>query len=194
MNWQASLDGLLMLVALWAALGPTRAMPAAQLGCLLFAVAAMLGTLRFSGLLSLPQLHQFMSALGASVAMPLLATAVMWPQRAVAREPKFVWILGVALAVMYVLVGVVAATKSWSAACAVLSAFAIIGISVARRQWLALAAGFCMLAAFVLFASQVSWADLRPGEFLHVGLALGLLLFALWMPARASAPAAQPSH
>ena len=178
MNWQAGLDGLLMLVALWAALGPARAMPAAQLACVVFAAAALLGTLRFSGLLPLPQLHMFASALGASVAMPLLAATVLWPQCVVARERQFAWILAVALAVLFVLAGVVAGFKWWSPAWAVLSATAIIAAAVARRQTLALAAGLAMLTAFALFAAQASWGDWRPGEFLHLGLALGLWLIA----------------
>ena len=181
MNWQAGLDALLMLVALWAALGPARDMPAARLGCLVLAAAALLGTLRFSGVLPLPQLHMFVSALGACVAMPLLAAGVVWPQRPVAQVTRFAWVLGVILAVLYVLVGVVAGIKLWAAVWAVVSALAIIGVSVPRRQWLAVAAGSSMLAAFVLFASQVSWADWRPGEFLHLGLAIGLWFFARWL-------------
>ena len=89
--------------------------------------------------------------------------------------------LGVILAVLYVLAGVVAGIKLWSAVWAVVSALAIIGVSVVRRQWLAVAAGASMLAAFVLFASQVSWAAWRPGEFLHLGLAIGLWFFARWL-------------
>ncbi len=181
MNWPAAMDAVLMLVALWTARGPARHLPAAQLGCLMFAAAALLGTLRFSGLLPLPPLHQFLSALGAGVAMPLLAATVGWPRRAVSREPQFAWILAVALAVLLVLIGVVAAVKWWSAAWAVGSALAIIGVAAVRRQGLALAAGSSMLAAFLLFAAQVSWGDWRPGEFLHVGLALGLWLYGRWL-------------
>lgn len=192
MNWQAGLDAVLMLVALSVALGPARSVPAARLGCALLALAALLGTLRFSGLLPLPQLHMFVSALGASVAMPLLAATVLWPRRPVARTRQFAWILGVALAVLQVLVGVVAGIKWWSAAWAVMSALAIVGVSMARRQGLALAAGIAMLAAFALFGAQVSWADWRPGEFLHVGMAMGLGLFARWLSA--SAPAVAPTQ
>ena len=181
MNWQAGLDALLMVVALWAALGPARAMPAGQLGCLILAAAALLGTLRFSGVLPLPPLHMFVSALGACVAMPLLAAAVLWPQRPVARVTRFAWVLGVILAVLYVLVGVVAGIQWWTAVWAVLSALAIIGVAVVRRQWLVVAAGASMLAAFVLFALKVSLADWRPGEFLHLGLAIGLGFFARWL-------------
>ena len=178
MNWQAGLDGLLMLVAVWVALGPARAMPAARLACGLFAAAALLGTLRFSGLLPLPPLHMLVSALGACVAMPLLAATVLWPQRVVARERQYAWILAVALAVAFVLAGVVAGLKWWSPAWAVVSAATIIATAAARRQTLALAAGLAMLAAFAMFAAQASWGDWRPGEFLHLGLALGLWLFA----------------
>ena len=46
---------------------------------------------------------------------------------------------------------------------------------------LVVAAGASMLAAFVLFAAKVSLADWRPGEFLHLGLAIGLGFFARWL-------------
>lgn len=51
MNLQAGFDGLLALAALWVALGPARQRPALRLACLLLGSAAVLGTLRFSGLL-----------------------------------------------------------------------------------------------------------------------------------------------
>ena len=112
MNWQAAFDGLLALAAFWVVLGPGRHLPALKLGCLLLGSAAVLGTLRFSGLLPLPQLHQFVSLLGAGVGLPLLALALVAPAGAVATQTRFTWIFAVVAAVLCVLLGVVAGIKA----------------------------------------------------------------------------------
>jgi hypothetical protein len=188
MNWQAGGDGLLALAAFWVALGPGRRFPAVQLACLLLGSAAVLGTLRFSGVLSLPQLHQFVSLLGAGVGLPLLALALGAPAGAVARQRRFTWIFAVIAAVLCVLLGVVAGIKLWGSVCAFASALAIAAVAARRRDLLALGAGICMVLAFATFAAQVSAGPLRPGEFLHVGLALAMLLLGRWATFRHSRP------
>ena len=186
MNWQAGLDGLLALAAFWVVLGPARQLPALRLGCLLLGSAAVLGTLRFSGLLPLPQLHQFVSLLGAGVGLPLLALALLAPAGAVASQRRYTWIFAVIAAVFCVLLGVVAGLKLWGSVCAFASALAIAAVAARRQDRLALGAGVCMVLAFAAFAAQLSAGPLRPGEFLHIGLALAMLLLGRWATLRHS--------
>jgi hypothetical protein len=184
MNLQAGFDGLLALAAFWVVLGPARQLPALRLGCLLLGSAAVLGTLRFSGLLPLPPLHQFLSLLGAGVGLPLLALALVAPASAVSTQPRFTWIFAVIAAVFCVLLGVVAGLKLWGPVCAFASALVISAVAARRRDQLALGAGVCMVLAFAAFAAQLSAGPLRPGEFLHIGLALAMLLLGRWAALR----------
>lgn len=180
MNWAALLDGFLGLVAFGLAWRAPRSFPAVRLGCLILGSAAVLGALKFSALLPLPSLHQFMSMLGAGVGLPLLAVSVVMPESAVARQRRFAWILGIVLAVACVLISLVAQIKVWPSVCALLAATATLIAATTRKDWLGATAGLCWLLALAAFAGKVETANLRPGEFLHVGLAAGLLLLWLW--------------
>lgn len=176
MNWQALFDGLLATVAFWMVLKPARQLPAMRLGCLLLGSAAVLGTLRFSGVLPLPPLHQFVSMLGAGVGLPLLAIAIVAPHSAVATERRFTWIFAVVAAVVCLVLMLLVQFKLWSSACALVSAVAIVGTAGLRKRWLVLLAGLSILLALLAFAAQLRAGELLPGEFLHIGLALGLWL------------------
>ena len=180
MNWQAFFDGLLAAVAFWVALRPARGMPALQLGCVLLGCAATLGTLRFSGLLPMPQLHQYFSMLGAGVGLPLLAIAVVDPRSAIAGQRRYTWIFAVTAAVVCTLVVMILQFKAWVAVSGFVGVLAVLVAAVVRKQRLPMLAGVCMVAALALFAAKVQAAGLLPGDFLHIGLALGLLMLGLW--------------
>ena len=83
-----------------------------------------------------------------------------------------------------VLLGVVAGIKLWGSVCAFASALSIAAVAARRRDLPALGAGICMVLAFATFAAQLSAGPLRPGEFLHIGLALAMLLLGRWAAAR----------
>ena len=78
MSSMAFTDGFLALVSLWLA-SRAQAPVALRLACALFAAAALLGVLRFSGIYPLPTWHQFAYMLGAMAAFPLLDVAIVWP-------------------------------------------------------------------------------------------------------------------
>lgn len=184
MNLQALFDGILALVAIWVAVSCAKHWPALRLGSLILASAAVLGTLRFSGLLPLPPLHQFISMLGASVGLPLVGITLAMPGSATARHTRYAWIFAVVSAVIAVLVVMMAQFKLWASLCAVLAAVAMLFSALKRRDWLALASGAFILSALIAFASKVQMANLSPGDLLHIGLAIGLGCVGTWARAR----------
>ena len=177
MNWQAFFDACLAAVALWTAFNHTAERPAVRLGCVLIGLAAVLGALRFSGLLPLPPLHQVMSMLGAAVGLPLLAIAVIAPASAVTSQTRYAWIFAVSAGVLGMLIVVVAGIKLWGSVWALLAVLAMAGFAGWNRRWGLLAASACMLAALLAFAASVTAGTLGPGDFLHIGLATGIGLY-----------------
>lgn len=168
-------DGFLCLVTLWLA-SRAQAPVALRLACTLFAVAALLGVLRFSGVYPLPTWHQFASMLGAMAAFPLLAVAVIWPDALVTRSTRFAWIFMCVMAVLGVLIVGAGQKRVLADGLAVLSVVAITVTLARAGLWRGAMAGGLMLAALLLFAAKVSVAGvLVPGDLLHIGMALGLL-------------------
>ena len=180
MNWAATFDGILALIALALTLQAPRSLPALRLGSWLLACAALLGALRFSDLWPQPSLHQFFSMLGAGVGLPLLAVTLAMPDSAVSLQRRFSWIYGVALSVVCILVTLVAQIKLWPSVCALLSAVVILAAGVRRKDGQVAVAGLLMLLALLAFAGKVQTESLRPGEFLHIGLSLCLLTLWRW--------------
>lgn len=188
MNLQALFDGVLAVVALWLALGPGRRWPAAKLGGLAVAAAAVMGTLRFSGLLPLPQLHQTLSMLAAAAGLPLLAVSVVWRDAAVARETRYAVIFGGVAAVVCLLVAVVIGWAPWTSLCAGVAVLAMLMAALRRGQWLMVAAALCLAAAFAAFAARLQIGPLKPGDALHIGMALGLAFYGRWLTSTPGEP------
>ena len=175
MSSMAFTDGLLALVSLWLA-SRTQAPVALRLACALFAVAASLGVLRFSGIYPLPTWHQFASMLGAVAAFPLLAVAIVWPDALVTRSARFAWIFMCVMAVLGVIVVGAGQKRVLADALALLSVLAILITLVRQRQWRGALASAVMLLGLALFARKVGAGDaLVPGDLLHIGMALGLI-------------------
>lgn len=180
MNTAALFDGLLALAAFGLVAQHGRRVTAVAIaGCVLGGAAA-LGSLRFAEILVLPGLHQFTSALGATVALPLLALVVLFPMGVLARTRRFSWIFAVVAGASCVLVVVVAGVKLWPSAWALGSAVLMLGVALRRRQGWGVASALCLLAGFAAFLASAHWLGLQPGDYLHVGMAAGLLLWGRW--------------
>lgn len=181
MNTAAFFDGILAATAFWLAWRAGREYPAVRLGCLLLASAAVLGTLRFSGAGVNPELHRLFSFIGAGVGLPLVAVTVMWPSCGVAATRRYAWVFGVIAAVICVMFDVVVESTLWSSAASIAAAVTILWAGIARKQARVIGAGLSIVAAFAVFAIKPEILGLRPGDWLHIGLALGLLLIGRWL-------------
>jgi hypothetical protein len=176
MNSLALTDGLLCAVSLY--LVQNRRLPVAlRLSAGLFAVAAFLGVLRFSGLYPMPSWHQFFSMLGAVSAFPMLAVAIVWPNALATRSTRFAWIFMCVTAVLGVILVGAAQKRLYADALALLSIMAILLTLLRAHQWLGALGSSIMLLALAGFALKLSVGTLLlPGDILHVGMACGLLL------------------
>ena len=175
MNLQALFDGLLAVTAFYLAWQAGRSSPALRLSSCLLGAAATLGALRFSGVLPLPPLHQYVSMLGAGVGLPLLAIAVIQDTSLVATQRRFTWIFAVIAAVVCTLFVMLVQLKWWAPACAVVSAIAIVIYGARKRQLAMAATGVLMLSTLVAFATRMQAGPLQPGDLLHIGMAMTLL-------------------
>ena len=189
MNSLAISDAVLTATACWVALGPARALPGMRLGCLLIGAAALAGSLRFSGLYSLPPLHEFLSMLAAVSALPLLAIAVAWPTSAVSTTRQFAWVFFAGSAALGVLIVSVGGLRAGADIVAVLSVLTLLAASLRRKEWLGVGAAVCLALAFAAFLARLQSPDLlQPGDFLHVGMAAALLLLGRWAMNRTQTP------
>ncbi|PUE42961.1 hypothetical protein [Limnohabitans sp. Bal53] len=184
MNLQALFDAVLAVVCLALAFDASKARPAWRLSQLLLAAAAILGALRFSQLLPMPSLHQFFSMLGAGVGLPLLAMAVIQPDSAVATQRRFAWIYAIVAATACIFLVMVAQIKAWTAVCALLSALSIVVLGVKNQKKLTALGGLLLLMTLTAFALKLNAPPLLPGDVLHIGMSLSLLV--LWMGSKRS--------
>jgi len=168
-------DGFLCLVSLWLA-SRNQSPIALRLACTLFAAAAVLGVLRFSGVYPLVGWHQFASMLGAMAALPLLAVCVLWPNSLVTRSTRFAWIFMGVMAVLGVIIVGAGQKRVVADALAVLSVVAMLVTLARAGLWRGTLCAAVLLAGLLLFAAKVSVGEvLVPGDLLHIGMALGLL-------------------
>jgi lysylphosphatidylglycerol synthetase-like protein (DUF2156 family) len=181
MNWAALLDSVLALSALGLAWRHGGRWPGLGLGAVLLGIAAVLGSLRFSGLMPLPSLHQFASLIGAAVGLPLIATTVAHAQGGVANTRRYTWIMAVILAVLAVVVTVVGGIKLWPTLTAVVSVVAVAWAAARQRSAVLWGVAIALGLGFAAFASRFSLGPWGPGEFLHIGLSAGLWGLVPWL-------------
>ena len=177
MNSLAISDSLLFLVATYFAL-QSKIPIAFRLGAAVLGAAAILGVLRFSELLPLPQLHSFFSALGASSAFLLIGVSVIWPARLVSVKAKYASILLIASAALGLIMVTGFGFAIFGQLIALLSVLLIVVSALRNRRIYSLFGALALASGFVLFVMKYSVPGyLQPGDFLHIFTAIGLLTF-----------------
>lgn len=175
MNSLVLTDGLLFLVATFLVLRSTNPL-AFRLGCGILATAALLGVLRFSSLLPLPEMHAFFSGLGASSAFWLLTVSTIWPGNSVSVDAKYASILLITSGAISLIIVDWLGIAIFGQAMAVIAVLCMLIYALRARLYSSLIGALLLETGFLLFASQYQITDLaRPGDFLHVFTAAGLL-------------------
>ena len=175
MNSLAVTDSLLLLVTIVVFSGSKNS-PSLRISVAIFGAAALLGVLRFTGLLPLPQMHSFFSGLGATAAYPLLAATFIWSGSVVAQRWRFASIFFV-IAGAFGLIASALEFALWGNLVALVSVTALLIHGIRVRNVQASVGAAALLVALILFASKVALPPyLQPGDFLHVFMAFGLML------------------
>ena len=177
MNSLAISDSFLFLVATYFAL-QSKIPIAFRLGAAVLGAAAILGVLRFSELLPLPQLHSFFSALGASSAFLLIGVSVIWPARLVSVKAKYASILLIVSAALGLIMVTGFGFVIFGKLIALLSVLLIVVSALRNRRIYSLFGALALASGFILFVMKYSVPGyLQPGDFLHIFTAIGLLTF-----------------
>jgi hypothetical protein len=177
MNSLAISDSFLFLVATYFAL-QSKIPIAFRLGAAVLGAAAILGVLRFSELLPLPQLHSFFSALGASSAFLLIGVSVIWPTRLVSVKAKYASILLIVSAALGLVMVTGFGFAIFGQLIAFLSVLLIVVSALRNRRIYSLFGALALASGFILFVMKYSVPGyLQPGDFLHIFTAIGLLTF-----------------
>jgi hypothetical protein len=169
-------DAALCVVATWLA---TRSHYAVgyRMAFTFLAIPAFLGFLRFSEIYPLETWHPLFTLFSASAALPLLAISVVRPDTMVVQKKQFAIIfLGITM-LLGLLISGLGKLRVYDQALALFSMLVML-VSLVKKGEInrALGAGL-MLTGSVLFVLKLSippW--LVPGDWLHIGMALGLIL------------------
>lgn len=158
------------------------------------AVAALLGTLKFSGLYPLEAWHRLFSIFAASAALPLLAMAVIWPRSAVATDRQLALIFLGAASLLGLAIAGLGDLRIYDRALGTISLLAMLAWTVKQGQWQRSAGLVLMLVGSVLYVTEVELlAWLSPGDYLHLGMTVGILMLSAWhRPRPYTALAQQP--
>jgi hypothetical protein len=178
LNSLALTDALLCLIAVWLASRSALAV-GYRMAFSLLAIPALLGFLRFSGIYPLETWHPLFTLMSASAALPLLAICVLAPQSMVATRRQFAIIfLGITMLLGLLIAGL-GKFRIYDQALGLGSMLVILVTLLKSGQHARALGATLMLAGSVLFVLKISippW--LLSGDWLHLGMAMGLLLIA----------------
>lgn len=147
----------------------------------LIGLAALLGSVRLSGVDALLGVHRFAALLSAAAGFPLLAFALRWPDDPMAARwsgaGRFALIVGgLGVAITLTLL------PAWSQGLTLVATLLILWTMAAARQPAGIAGALALLAGMVATLPGVLPPGTDTTTLLHLGLALGLGLLCLPLP------------
>jgi hypothetical protein len=178
LNSLAITDAALCLVSIWLASQSTLSV-GYRMAFTLLALPALLGFLRFSGIYPLETWHPLFTLLSASAALPLLAICVVLPNSVVASRKQFAMIfLGIAM-LLGLLISGLGKIRIYDQTLGLLSMLVMLVGLVKQSDFKRSLGAVLMLTGSVLFVLKVGIPQwVLPGDWLHIGMALGLILIA----------------
>lgn len=172
-------DFVLALACIVIAARSVKTRPGIALACAAIAAAALVGVARFSGFDEAIGAHEFLSLIGSTAALPLLAAAIAWPGSKAAktwRDASISLLVGSALGIAIV---AGAGFALWGQIAPAASAVVILFGTIRSRSARPVAGAVLLVATFGVVAAKLSAAGLAPLEILHYGMTAALLLICL---------------
>ena len=143
------------------------------------AVAALLGALKFSGLYPLDSWHRLFAIISGSAALPLLAVCVALPQSATANDRQFALIFLGGTALLGLAIAGLGKLRIYDQAAGAISMCWMLWLFVRQGDRRRIISVAFMLIGSALFLAKITVSPwLFPGDFLHLGMVMGLLLLA----------------
>ena len=177
MNSLAITDALLSAVTVW--LASRSFFPIGyRIAFLLLAISALLGFLRFSGLYPLETWHPLFALFGASAALPLLAICVLRPKSLVTTRKQFALIFLCIAMLLGLIIAGLGKIRLYDQLLGLMSMLIMLGVLIKQGEFRRSVGPALMLLGSLLFVLKVDTSPwLLPGDWLHLGMAFGLLLF-----------------
>lgn len=172
-------DLVLALACAVIAMRAAKAKPGVALACATIGVAAVFGVLRFSGAADVGGAHRFLSMLGGTAALPLLAASLTWTDSLAAKTVRGAALTLFVAGAIGVAVTVGAEFALWGQAVPALSAVAILAATIPKHLVRKSFGAVMLVLTFGLVAAKLTLAGFEPLEILHYGMTAALLLLCL---------------
>lgn len=174
-NSLALTDAILCIVTLFVASRRTHS-PLLRISAAMFSAAALLGTLRFSGIWPAPAVHTFASMIAGVSAFPALATAASFPSLPWVRSWKSALTAVLVAGALGAAVVMLSGSRLYLDLCAIVSVLTLGVAGYRTHDRLRFMGALIMLAGLLLFAMKIAvLPGLEPADGLHLALAAGWL-------------------
>ncbi|MBT8141146.1 MAG: hypothetical protein HKN88_09855 [Gammaproteobacteria bacterium] len=179
MNSLVVTEGILLSICLYGFWVSDRTQKALLMVLVLIGLAALLGLLKFSGILPLPELHALLAMLSSCVALPLLAVTMVWPTGPVSKTLRYMSIFSFIMAFIGVMLVTIGEFTLWRTICALISALVILLAGLWRKQWLVFIAGVLLVVALAVLGAQKNVLGLLAVDWMHLLLSVSLVVLVL---------------